>query len=412
MLSEASRHARACASRLPFARLPALTSLSGCRQHDFPVYPKNYREFAYVTNSGSNTVTALDVVNLRQDRVIAVGRRPVGIAANPARNEVYAVNADSNSVSVIDTMRNEVVATIAVDRTPYSIDVAPDGRTAYVANSGANDVSVIDLDRGGLPATIGVGEAPGVARIAPDGSALVVSNEKSGSVSVVDPELHQVRAFFLRLPECNAVTVLPDSTKAFVACSGGHQVMAVGLARAASPGVSAKPDRLLALLDVGATPTDIVLKPDGGEAFTTNFGGNSISEIATGNNEVGGTYQVGMQPSQGIVTKDNSLLWVSDFGSGTVSLYGIDDGRLLENVAVGEGPDAVALSETGHLLMVVDSRSNDLAMVRTKTRALFTLLPLGKQPSSIVVKAFLVPWTAVQAEADLPSRQMRRRRVL
>jgi hypothetical protein len=30
-------------------------------------------------------------------------------------------------------------------------------------------------------------------------------------------------------------------------------------------------------------------------------------------------------------------------------------------------------------------------MVRTKTRALFTLLPLGKQPSSIVVKAFLVP---------------------
>jgi hypothetical protein len=40
--------------------------------------------------------------------------------------------------------------------------------------------------------------------------------------------------------------------------------------------------------------------------------------------------------------------------------------------------------------MVVDSRSNDLAVVRTKTRALFTLLPLGNQPSSIAVKAFLV----------------------
>ena len=113
----------------------ALISLSGCRKHDFPVYAKNYREFAYVTNSGSDTVTALDLVNLRQDRVIAVGRRPVGIAANPLRNEVYAVNADSGSVSVIDTTRNQVVATIAVDRTPYSIDIASDGRTAYVANS-------------------------------------------------------------------------------------------------------------------------------------------------------------------------------------------------------------------------------------------------------------------------------------
>jgi DNA-binding beta-propeller fold protein YncE len=97
-----------------------------------------------------------------------------------------------------------------------------------------------------------------------------------------------------------------------------------------------------------------------------------------------------MRPSQGIVSQDNSLLWVTDFGSGTVSLYGIDDGRLLENVTVGEGPDAVALSTAGHLLMVVDSRSNDLALVRTKTRALFTLLPLGEKPSGIAVKGFLV----------------------
>jgi DNA-binding beta-propeller fold protein YncE len=249
---------------------------------------------------------------------------------------------------------------------------------------------VIDLDQRRVTATIGVGEGPGVARIAPDGSALVVSNEKSGSVSVVDPKLYRVRAFFSGCPSATAVTMLPDSTKAFVACSGGHQVMAIGLARAAIAGMSAKPDRLLALLDVGATPTSIVLKPDGGEAFATNFGGNSISEIATGNNEVGGTYQVGMRPSEGIVTKDNSLLWVTDFGSGTVSLYGIDDGKLLGNVAVGEGPDAVALSTAGHLLMVVDTRSSDLAVVRTKTRALFTLLPLGKNPSGIVVKAFLV----------------------
>jgi hypothetical protein len=50
----------------------------------------------------------------------------------------------------------------------------------------------------------------------------------------------------------------------------------------------------------------------------------------------------------------------------------------------------VALSTAGHLLMVVDSGSNDLALVRTKTRALFTLLPLGMKPSGIVVKAFLI----------------------
>jgi hypothetical protein len=30
-------------------------SLAGCRPHDFPQYPANYREYAYVTNGGSGT---------------------------------------------------------------------------------------------------------------------------------------------------------------------------------------------------------------------------------------------------------------------------------------------------------------------------------------------------------------------
>jgi YVTN family beta-propeller protein len=140
------------------ACLSVLLSLGGCRKHDFPDYPRDYREFAYVTNSGSNSVSVVDLVNLRQERVLTVGKRPVGIAANPVRNEVYAVNADGNSVSVIDAVRNQVVATIPVDRTPYAIDVAHDGRTAYVASSGANTVSAIDLDQRRVRTVIGVGE--------------------------------------------------------------------------------------------------------------------------------------------------------------------------------------------------------------------------------------------------------------
>src|SRR5665213_4225189 len=78
--------------------LAAMLSLAGCRSHEFPDYPANYREYAYVTNGGSNTVTVLDVVNLRQDRVIRVGADPTGAAVNSKRNEVYVANTGSNSV--------------------------------------------------------------------------------------------------------------------------------------------------------------------------------------------------------------------------------------------------------------------------------------------------------------------------
>ena len=68
-------------------------ALAGCRPHDFPQYPPDYREFAYVTNGGSGTVTVIDVVNVRVDRELPVGRNPVAVAASPTRNEVYVVNS-------------------------------------------------------------------------------------------------------------------------------------------------------------------------------------------------------------------------------------------------------------------------------------------------------------------------------
>ena len=44
-----------------------------------------------------------------------------------------------------------------------------------------------------------------------------------------------VRAVFDGCPGASDVVILPDSSKAFVACSGGHQMMAIALARASQP---------------------------------------------------------------------------------------------------------------------------------------------------------------------------------
>ena len=376
-----------------------LSPLVACRRRDFPQYPADYREYAYVTNGGSNTVTVLDLINLRQDRVIRVGDNPTGIAANPLKNETYAVNTNSNSVSVIDAETNAVASTIPVHSKPYFIDVDAKGERAYIANSGSNNVSVIDLAARREIAIIGVGEAPGMARISPDGESLVVSNRASGSVTVVDPHSRKVRSVFDGCPAATHVAILPDSLKAFVACSGGHQVMVIGLARPDSVIASEHADHLVTFLDVGQTPVHLALKPDGGEIFVSNFDSDTISEIATQANEVGGAYLVGAHPAGAIVSTDNSTLWISKFNTGSIEVYSIDDGKTINTVHVGDGPDALAFSAEGHLLLVADARSNDVSVVRvmsrtpgglTRTGTLFTMLPAGKQPNAIVVKAFRV----------------------
>lgn len=397
----------------------------GCHRGRFPDVPSGYREFAYVSNGGSNTVTVLDLVYMRQDRTLQVGTQPTGIAVNPKRNEVYVVNtgtaSGNGSVSVIDTDANRVVATIPVHKLPYLIEVDSAGHRAYVANSGSNTVSVIDLDRRREIAVAGTGEQPGLVRVSPDMRSLVVTNRRSGSVSIfsiapytddgslalpglpvkpkassVDPVPH-LRAAFSGCPGATDAVILPyDSSKVFVACSDGHQVMAISLAAApdswaAKQDQSLLKDHMLALVDVGDKPVQLAMKPDGGEIFVSNFGSGSFSEINTQTNEVGGTYPIGNKPAFGIIDADNSTLWVSIFGSNSINLWSIDDSREVGSVATGRAPDALAFSADQHLLLAADAQSGDVSVIHTSDKngnaTLFTILPAGKSPNALVVKA-------------------------
>jgi YVTN family beta-propeller protein len=378
-----------------------LLALTGCRPHDFPQYPADYREYAYVANKGSGTVTILDVVNVRVDRELPVGQNPVAVASSPTRNEVYVLNQGpqvgnsfgNGSVSVIDAEHNAVVAAIPVKRQPVSIDLDAEGKYAYVANSGSNSISVVDLAGRSVIAEIGTGEEPAGARISPDDKTLMVANRGANSVTLIDTAGDRMRAVFEGCPGAASPVILPDSSKAFVACSAGHQVMAIALARQdnASPSHAWLPDRLEAMMDVGRAPVDLALKPDGGEIFASNSLSNSVSEIYNSTDEVGDTYMIGEDPVEGLVSRDNALLYVANLHSQYVIVYSIEDGKRSGSIHVGDGPAAMAFSGAGHLLFVVDSRSDDVAVVRTASSSLFTMLPAGRDPDAIVVKAFRVP---------------------
>ncbi|HEY2467861.1 MAG TPA: beta-propeller fold lactonase family protein [Terracidiphilus sp.] len=382
---------------IPFLALLALTA---CRPHDFPQYDPHYREYAYVTNGGSGTVSVYDVVNVRVDREIPVGQNPTAVAANPERNEVYVVNGGApsgqGSVAVINAESNSVAATIPVHQQPVAIALDPDGNLGYVVNSGSNAISVLDLKARREVTQIGVGEAPAAARVSRDGKTLVVTNRGGNSVSIVDTTTRKVRAVFEGCPGATDVVILPDSSKTFAACSGGHQVMAIRLAHEARPdGRPATSDRLESLLDVGRGPVQLALKPDGGEVFVSNSLSNSISEIYADRDDVAGAYLMGADPVRGLVSADNTLLYVANLHSDYVTVYSIEDGKRSDAIHVGDGPSALAFSSAGHLLFVVDARSGDVAVVRTLNprgtgRQMFTMLPAGRGPNAIAVKSFKV----------------------
>jgi YVTN family beta-propeller protein len=208
-----------------FAFVVAL-SVAGCRAHDFPQFQPNYREYAYVTNGGSGTVSVYDVVNVRVDRELPVGLNPISVTASSTRNEIYVVNAGAasgqGSVAVINAENNSVAALIPVHKLPTALALDAKGDLAYVSNSGSNSVSVIDLKARREIGQIGVGEEPASVRIAPDGMTVAVANRVGNSVSIIDTATRKVRAVFEGCPGASDVVILPDSSKAFVACSAGR----------------------------------------------------------------------------------------------------------------------------------------------------------------------------------------------
>jgi len=211
------------------------------------------------------------------------------------------------------------------------------------------------------------------------------------------PVLPKLRATFAGCPGATDIAILPydPSTKAFIACSGGHQVMAVALAQPAdswavkqNPSLAA--DHMLALLDVGKTPVQLTLKPDGGQVFSANFDSDSISAIDTESDEVTRTDTIADGPVRGVIGSDDSTLWIANFNADSINLWSVDDSQPEGGVRTGRAPDALAFSRDEHLLLAADAHSGDVSVIRTQDRngpELFTLLPAGAQPNDIVVKA-------------------------
>ncbi len=101
---------------------------------------------AYVTNSGSNSVSVVDLESLETVNTIDVGEYPLMIDIDPEGKRAYVTNHGSRTVSVIDLMTETEIKKINVGTNPYGVAVSPDGEHVFVANYTSKDISVIDVD--------------------------------------------------------------------------------------------------------------------------------------------------------------------------------------------------------------------------------------------------------------------------
>ena len=78
------------------------------REQSLADYGPAFREYAYVSNGKSNTVSVIDLRTFELAKTLHVGVEPTGLGINSKKNEVYVVNSGSSNVGVIDAESNTV----------------------------------------------------------------------------------------------------------------------------------------------------------------------------------------------------------------------------------------------------------------------------------------------------------------
>ncbi|MDA4123232.1 MAG: PQQ-binding-like beta-propeller repeat protein [Thaumarchaeota archaeon] len=133
----------------------------------------------YVANSGSNTVSVISPsLNDKVSRTISVGSSPTGVAYDSANKEVYVTNSISDSVSAISTTSKTVVATIAVGESPYGVVYDTRSSNIYVTNTLSATYTEIAGSSNTVINTVSVGFSPtGIAFVSITDRLYVADNE-------------------------------------------------------------------------------------------------------------------------------------------------------------------------------------------------------------------------------------------
>ena len=327
--------------------------------------------------SGSSNIPSFTTVNTTNHPITAT----ITVTPLPSPGFAYIPNSGSNTVSVLNTGTDAVVATVTVGNGPYPTCVSPDGSKVYVGNIQSNNVSVIDVATNSVINTILLAAQPTGLTLSPDGSKLYVSNDVN--VSVINTATNE------NIQDINvgqypyALLVSPDGNKLY-ATNSYDSVYVINLATG---------NREASIL-VDQAPWRLLLSPDGSRLYVANTFGPNVSVINTATNKVINKLTFGVGPMGIAFSPDGSRLYVDNSGDqsygglppGTVSVVNTADFSVIKTVNVGLYPVGLSVTADGSKVFVPNDNGagnhGSVSIINTATNTVENTVQLGTNPAS------------------------------
>ena len=303
---------------------------------------------------------------------IPVGSKPMGVGMGPLGLHVYVANSGSGTVSVLDIGALTVSTALAPFSTPTALGVSPDSTTVYVTGSAAGAVSTAQKDVLAVTGTIAVGSTPNGIAVSPGGVRLYVTNQDSGTLSVINALTSTVLTTVPVGTQPSGVAVASSGLEVYTANTADNTVSVIGTVT----------NTVAATIHGLSAPLGAAVSRDTLRLYVTNSTANTVSVIDTASRIITATIPVGTAPWGVAASPDNLRVYVANNGSDTVSVIDAATNTVTDTIPVGHQPTGIAVTPNGLDVYVANSGADTVSVVQT----LNEMAPaLGPQPGGTKV---------------------------
>lgn len=315
-----------------------------------------------VENSGG---TVSNIFQLSVVQAIPVGTAPIAVAVDPTRNLAIVTNSGSNTISLVDLATGNVTATVNVGANPLAVAVSPHLGTAVVANYGDNTASLIDLTDDSASSISLSGGRVGISS-----PIAVTIDQNSGLAAVVNQQSNNVSFVSASNGSFDSATSV-DQGPISASVDPDLEMVAVLCATQSPPTVDIidrnySPASITGHITGADLPTGVALDPVNHLFLVADSGGNRILVIDPQNNKVVQNIATGINPTsiaynyqaiEAVTTNTAShtasIIEVQASGSQVRSLLPLDS----------SSQQSLAIDPITNLAVVADQANNRLLLV-------------------------------------------------
>ena len=335
--------------------------------------------YKFIKIRGFRTIAASVLLALLVANQTAFGQTTSPVAsATPASQPKLAVilNSGSASVSLIDMNTHEVVKTIPVGKEPHHLMMTPDQKSLLIANAAGNDVVLMNPTTGELTGKIPNIIDPYQIGYSPNHKWFIANGNRLDRVDIYAADSANLKlAKTVKLGKTPShIAFTSDSKIAFITLQDSSELAAIDL----------ETQNVLWVMPTGKVPAGLWMTPGDQYLLVGITGDDYVQVIDWKNRKEVKRIFTGKGAHNFRPLGDKKHVFVSNRIASTISLINM---QTLEKVGditgLPAGPDDMEITPDGKTMWVTFRFSKKVGVIDIPTMKLVTVIPVGKSPHGV-----------------------------